>query len=63
MNKDSTPAPSRAGTQKPSTLAEWITKMSILGTTNRDAYRALRAQMWRFVVENSAGSDFPSNFS
>jgi len=45
------------------TMAEWVTKMSILGATNREAYRALRAQMWRFVVENSARSDFPSEMS
>jgi hypothetical protein len=43
--------------------AEWIARMSHLGTTNRDVYRLLRAVMWGFVVENSSRSDFPSVFS
>jgi hypothetical protein len=48
---------------RPQSMAEWVTKMSLLGATNRDAYRALRAVMWQFVVENSARSDFPSKMS
>lgn len=44
-------------------MAEWVTKLSLLGISNRDAYRVLREVMWRFVVENSAHSDFPSEMS
>jgi hypothetical protein len=44
-------------------MGEWVTRLSILGATNRDAYRALREVMWRFVVENSSHSDFPSDMS
>lgn len=44
-------------------MAEWVTKMCLLGETNRDLYRALREIMWQFVVENSARSDYPSIFS
>lgn len=58
MREKLMPAPQRAGTD-----AEWVTKLSILGATNREAYRALREMMWRFVVENSARSDFPSEMS
>ena len=43
--------------------AEFVTKMSLLGSTDREAYRVLRALMWRFVVENSSRSDFPSKMS
>lgn len=43
--------------------AEWVTKMSLLAESNREAYRELRALMWLFVVENSSRSDFPSIFS
>lgn len=60
MIKKSMPAPERAGSES---MAEWVTKMSLLGATNRDAYRALRDVMWRFVVENSSRSDFPSEMS
>lgn len=49
--------------QGAATMAEWVTKMSLLGAANRDVYRELRAVMWQFVVENSGRSDFPSNFS
>lgn len=45
------------------TQAEFVAKLSLLGATNREAYRALRDVMWSFVVDNSARSDFPSNFS
>jgi hypothetical protein len=48
---------------RPVTMNEWVTKMSLLATANRDAYRVLREQMWRFVVENSVRSDFPSGMS
>lgn len=44
-------------------LAEWVTKMSLLGASNRPVYRELRALMWKFVVENSSRSDFPNIFS
>lgn len=44
-------------------MAEWVTKMSLLAQTNREAYRKLRAVMWQFVVDNSSRSDFPSDFS
>lgn len=43
--------------------AEWVTKMSLIAKNNRPLYRELRALMWRFVIENSARSDFPSEFS
>lgn len=52
-----------AGTANEMTMGEWVTRLSVLGATNRDAYRALREVMWRFVVENSAYSDFPSDMS
>lgn len=45
------------------TKAEFVTTLSALGASNRPAYRALRALMWRFVVENSGRSDFPSKMS
>jgi len=44
-------------------MAEWVTKMSLVGATNRDLYRALREVMWLFVVENSGRSDFPSDMA
>jgi hypothetical protein len=44
-------------------MAEWVTRLSLLGATNREAYRAVREQIWRFVVENSSRSDFPSEMS
>lgn len=44
-------------------MAEWVTKMSLVGATNRDVYRELRKVMWKFVVENSAYSEFPSEMS
>jgi hypothetical protein len=44
-------------------MAEWVTKMSLLAKTNREAYRVLREMMWQFVVENSSRSDFPSEMS
>ena len=49
--------------KRSATRAEWITRMSLLAATNRDAYRALREVMWQFVIENSSRSDFPSVFS
>jgi hypothetical protein len=48
---------------EPISTAEWVTKLSLLGESNRDAYRVLREVMWRFVVENSSRSDFPSDMS
>lgn len=50
-----------AGTEE--SMAVWVTKLSLLGASNREAYRALREVMWRFVVENSSRSDFPSEMS
>jgi hypothetical protein len=61
MYEKKTPDQQLAGTE--ATRAEWVTKMSLLGASNRDAYRALREAMWRAVVENSAYSDFPSEMS
>ena len=49
--------------KRPVTMAEWVTKMSLLAMTNRPAYRVLRELMWQFVVENSAYSEFPSIMS
>ncbi len=49
---------------KPSaSMAEWVTKLSLLAESNRDAYRAIREVMWQFVIENSGRSDFPSDMS
>lgn len=45
------------------TVAEFVTELSLLGKSNRPTYRALREVMWRFVVENSGRSDFPSKMS
>lgn len=56
-----TPDQQLAGTQM--SMSEWVTRLSILGATNREAYRAVREQIWRFVVENSSCSDFPSEMS
>lgn len=61
MKINKTPAPLRAGTEE--SMAQWVTKLSLLGANNREAYRALREIMWRFVVENSSRSDFPSEMS
>lgn len=61
MTKMKMPHLQQGGTEI--SMAEWVTKMSILGATNRDAYRALREVMWRLVVENSSRSDFPSEMS
>ncbi len=44
-------------------LAALVAKVCLLAETNREAYRALRAVMWKFVIENSGRSDFPSTFS
>lgn len=57
MTKTETPA------TPPASMAVLVTKLSLLAESNREAYRALRKMMWQFVVENSARSDFPSNFS
>lgn len=44
-------------------MAEWVAAMVDLARSNREAYRVLRALAWRFVVENSSRSDFPSDMS
>lgn len=61
MKTNETPDLQQAGTDE--SMAVWVTKLSILAATNREAYRALREAMWKLVVENSARSDFPSNMS
>ncbi len=61
MTEKKIPFLKQGGTEM--TMGEWVTRLSILGATNREAYRALREVMWRFVVENSARSDFPSEMS
>ncbi len=50
-------------TAKSVSMAEWIAMVTLLGQTDRDAYRVLRELMWTFVVENSERSDFPSDMS
>lgn len=61
MNAKKTPCLRQDGTEE--SMAEWVTKLSILGAKNRAAYRALREIMWLLVVENSSHSDFPSEMS
>lgn len=34
-------------------MAKFIARLSILGVTNRRAYRLLREIAWRFVIDNS----------
>lgn len=60
MSETKMPDLQQAGNES---MAEWVTKLSLLGETNREAYRAVREAIWRFVVENSARSDFPSEMS
>lgn len=61
MNEKKIPHLQQGGNEM--SMGEWVTRLSILGATNREAYRALREVIWRFVVENSSHSDFPSEMS
>ncbi len=61
MNEKKIPYLQQGGNEM--SMGEWVTRLSILGATNREAYRALREVIWRFVVENSSRSDFPSEMS